>query len=147
MRCPGRLILNDHQPLKRVEIVPHCVVFQRAIRSARVAGKRCGCRVGRDVARKTAQQLTYLGGVSSHTIDATNVNAADLVEVVAYGSKRREERQAAEPRPTTDCDLLDEVRDAQARIAASRRIAGEQFAERDIPSARAYLEETHRTQS
>jgi len=145
MRRPRRLILDDHEPTERCEVLTNGVIRQRSVRSPNVLGQRCRGGVRGDVASEASEQLLDFRWVVSSAVNARDVDAANLVEVVADCPQRLGDRQMAESWPPADGDLLRQFGDCETRIGTSRRFAGKKLGEGNRPAASTDLEEGHRT--
>ena len=117
MRRPRRLILDDHELTERCEVLTNRVIRQRSVRSPNVLGQRCRGGVRGDVASEASEQLLDFRWVVSSAVNARDVDAANLVEVVADCPQRLGDRQMAESWPPADGDLLRQFGDCETGSA------------------------------
>ena len=145
MRRPRRLILDNHEPTERCEVFTNGVIRQRSFRSPNVLGQSSCCSVGGDVASEASEQLPDLRWIMASAVNTSDIDATNLVEVIADGAQRLCDRQMAESGPPAYRDLVRQVSDRQSRIGASLLLSGQELGERNCSIASTDLEEGHGT--
>src|SRR5712691_2190410 len=121
MRCPCRLVLDDHQTLQRHEIVPDRLSIERAIGSSGLRSELCRCDSCCAVSCQGAQEAPDTFWITPCTVDAGDVCTTDLVEIVANGTQRLRLGKFLKTRPPADRDAGCEIGECQSWVRTADR--------------------------